>query len=122
LRRIVLDAARTVVERANVVPGEVTPSCRCEVPGRVVADVLSDEGCLDAGLETTYPFGPDGRLVEPRRCQPIGQSAWGAGLGGVTFRSAALPGPDGEDLAWFDRPGSRLVPAGPPRPLQPARA
>ena len=115
--RILERLAAVGVEIEDLEEAELPVIVECTVPPREVLDVVSDEGCLDVGLERTYPFGPDGQLVEHGRCQLIGQSAWDAGLDGIACRSAALPGPDGEELAWFDRPGKRLVPAGPPRPL-----
>jgi hypothetical protein len=89
------------------------------VPDRTVLDIISDAGCLDAGLETTYPLDQDGAVVPHSRCQPIGQRAWDAGLDGVGCRSAALLGDDGRELAWFDRPGKRLTPSGPARSYPP---
>jgi RES domain len=86
----------------------------CVVPERTVLDVLSDQGCLDLGLEVTYPHDPDGAIVPHLRCQPIGQQAWEEGLDGISCRSAALLTPDGQELAWFDRPGRRLSATGPP--------
>lgn len=91
----------------------------CLVPPRTVLDVLSDEGCLDVGLDATYPYEPDGSIVPHRRCQPIGRRAWEDGLDGIACRSAALPTPAGRELAWFDRPERRLAPSGPPRPYAP---
>jgi hypothetical protein len=119
--RLLERLAAVGVEAEDLEDAELPVILECAMPPRVVLDVLSDEGCLDAGLGTTYPLGPDGQLVGHERCQPIGQSAWDAGLDGIACRSAALPGPEGEELAWLDRPGKRLAPAGPPRPLQPGR-
>jgi hypothetical protein len=45
---------------------------------------------------------------------PIGQRAWDDELDGVACRSAALLTPEGEELAWFDRPRKRLSASGPP--------
>jgi RES domain len=91
----------------------------CIVPDRTVLDVLGDQGCLDVGLEITYPLGPDGSTTPHSRCQPIGQSAWDNELDGIACRSAALLTPEGEELAWFDRPGKRLAASGPPRRYRP---
>lgn len=91
----------------------------CVVPDRTVLGILSDDGCLDAGLEATYPLDVDGALFPHSRCQPIGQEAWESGLEGIACRSAALLTPEGQELAWFDRPGKRLTPSGPARPYSP---
>jgi hypothetical protein len=91
----------------------------CIVPGRTVLDILSDHGCLDVGLDTTYPFDPDGSIVPYARCQPIGQHAWDDELDGIACRSAALLTSEGEELAWFDRPGRRLSGSAPPRRYKP---
>jgi len=79
-----------------------------------VQDVLSDQGCLDVGLDITYPLDANGSIVTHTRCQPIGQHAWDDELDGVACRSAALLTPEGEELAWFDRPRKRLSASGPP--------
>ena len=87
----------------------------CVAPDRTVLDVLSDEGCVDVGLESSYPLDASGTLVPHSRCQPIGQRAWDDDLDGIACRSAALLKPEGEELAWFDRSGRRLIPSGPPQ-------
>jgi hypothetical protein len=91
----------------------------CLVPGRMVLDVLSDDGCLDVGLEVTYPLDASGSFIPHSRCQPIGLQAWDDDLDGVACRSAALLTPDGQELAWFDRTGKRLVPSAAPRRYTP---
>lgn len=92
----------------------------CLVPERRVLDVLSDAGCVDVGLTPSYPVdSPGGAIVPHPVCQPIGGRAWDDGLDGVACRSAALLSREGEELAWFDRPGKRLGPSGPPRPYSP---
>jgi hypothetical protein len=83
----------------------------CLVPERTALDVLSDDGCLDVGLEATYPLDASGAIVPHSRCQPIGQQAWDDHLDGVACRSAALLTPEGQELAWFDRPGKRPAPS-----------
>lgn len=89
------------------------------VPDRAVLDVLSDQGCVDIGLEITYPLDRDRSVVPHSRCQPIGKRAWDEQLDGIAYRSAALLTPEGEELAWFDRPGKRLHASGPARPYLP---
>ena len=48
----------------------------------------------------TYPLDSRRRTVPWRRCQPIGQRAWEAGLPGVAARSATGAG---EELAYIGR-------------------
>lgn len=99
--------------------GQLPVIVPCVVPDRTVVDVLSDQGCIDVGLEDTYPLDQDGQIVPHARCQPIGQHAWDEGLDGIACRSAALLTAYGQELAWFDRPGKRLTPSGPPEPYEP---
>ena len=96
--------------------GQMPVIIPCVVPERAVLDILSDDGCIDAGLEPAYPLGPDGAVVPHSPCQAIGQQAWDSRLDGVACRSAALLTLEGQELAWFDRPGKRLGPSGPARP------
>jgi len=91
----------------------------CLAPDRIVLDILSDQGCLDVGLDITYPLDANGSIVAHTGCQPIGQQAWDDELEGVACRSAALLTPEGEELAWFDRPGKRLSANGPPLRYEP---
>ena len=107
------------VDIDDIEGGQLPVIVPCDVPDRTVLDVLSDQGCLDVGLEATYPLDQDGVIVPHARCQPIGQSAWDDGLDGIACRSAALLTGDGEELAWFDRPGKRLTPNGLPQPYEP---
>jgi len=74
---------------------------------------MSDQGCLDEGLDITYPLDANRAIVTHTRCQPIGQQAWDDQLDGVACRSVALLTPKGEELAWFDRRGKRLSACGP---------
>ncbi|MGH7643132.1 MAG: RES domain-containing protein [Candidatus Dormibacteria bacterium] len=69
-------------------------------PGRAV-DAHSVGGLAAVGLPVTYPLDTTGSLIPHRVCQAIGQSAYTAGLDGVSARSAAPNG--GEELAWFPR-------------------
>jgi hypothetical protein len=62
--------------------------------------VVTDAGCRDVGLPRTYPLDSRRRTVPWRRCQPIGQRAWEAGLPGVAARSATGAG---EELAYIGR-------------------
>lgn len=104
------------VDVDDIEQGQLPVIVPCVVEDRTVLDIISDAGCLAAGLDTAYPLDAYGEIVPHSRCQPIGQRAWDAGLNGVACRSAALLGDDGRELAWFDRPGKRLVPSGPARP------
>ncbi len=73
-------------------------------------DVVTDAGCEAAGLPRSYPLDAGGAVVPHAVCQPIGQTAWDAGIPGIACRSAAPGAPtDGEELAWFAR-GRRLLP------------
>jgi len=65
-------------------------------------DVVTEAGCVEAGLPPTYPFDEAGSLVPWLRCQPIGQRAWDAAENGIACRSAAVPG-GVEELAYFSR-------------------
>lgn len=67
-------------------------------------DIVTEAGCLAAGLPATYPLAADGSEVPHPDCQPIGRAAWDGGEPGVACRSAATPlPPHGEELAWFER-------------------
>lgn len=68
-------------------------------------DIVTEDGCVEAGLPTTYPYEADGTTVSHDRCQPIGRRAWEAREPGIACRSAAHAAGDGEELAWFALPG-----------------
>ena len=55
---------------------------RTTVPEDRYLNVVTDAGCRDVGLPGTYPLDSRRRTVPWRRCQPIGQRAWEAGLPG----------------------------------------
>jgi len=110
------------VARANVLarfsglpygPEDLEPSAApvlvsTEVEPEGFADLISDAGCVAAGLPATYPDGAGGRPVTHDECRPVGRAVWRAGLPGIACRSAAPAAPaDGEELAWFSR-GRRL--------------
>jgi len=102
-----VDVARAQVQRSfdgapwtfgDLDPGPVLVST--EVAYDEYVDVVTDEGCMAAGLPAAYPKG-----VDHARCQPIGQRAWGHAYPGIACRSAAVFAPGGgEELAWFQRP------------------
>ncbi len=92
----------------------------CTVPSRTVLDVVSDEGCRDAGLPDTYPIDDLGNVISHAACQPIGQYAWDSLLDGVAARSAAPGGT--RELAWFPKHGGALVASGPPERFDPRAA
>ena len=71
---------------------------RATVPEDRYLNVVTDAGCRDAGLPTTYPRDSRRRIVPHRRCQAIGERAREAGLPGVAARSAWAAG---EELAYF---------------------
>ncbi len=75
-------------------------------------DVVTDAGCVAAGLPVTYPLdGGGGTPVPHERCQAIGAVAWDAGANGVACRSAARGAPRaGEELAWFQQPARIPLP------------
>ena len=73
---------------------------RTTVPEDRYLNVVTDAGCRDVGLPRTYPLDSRRRTVPWRRCQPIGQRAWEAGLPGVAARSATGAG---EELAYIGR-------------------
>ena len=73
------------------------------VPEGEYADIVTDEGCVAAGLPATYPRDAGGAIVGWESCRPVGQSAWEDGHPGIACRSAAPTAPlDGEELAFFD--------------------
>lgn len=107
------------VDVDDLEPGQLPVLIPCEVSDRTVLDVLSSAGCRDVGLDSAYPLDATGAVVPHSSCQPVGQRAWDDGLDGIACRSAALLTPAGEELAWFDRPGRRLVASGPAQPHVP---
>src|SRR5437016_421177 len=68
-------------------------------------DVISDAGCSEVGLPTTYPVDADGHEIDRVRCQQIGLRAWQASERGIACRSAATHDRSGEELALFHREG-----------------
>lgn len=79
-----------------------------EIPFGTAADAFSDAGLKALGLPDTYPHGHDETIVPHSKCQPIGYSAFAAGLNGIDCRSAAPGGT--RELAWFpDTDAPRLL-------------
>lgn len=69
------------------------------LPGRQrVADLVSPEGVVSAGLPSTYPLDRDARPVPHAATQRVGIEAHDAGLRGAWCRSAAGTG---RELGWF---------------------
>lgn len=68
------------------------------------ADVVTNEGCIAAGLPGSYPRDDGGGTLPHEACRPIGQAAWDTGERGIACRSAteAAVATD-EELAWFQR-------------------
>jgi len=73
-------------------------------------DVITDAGCREVGLPTTYPIDTHGHEVDRGRCQEIGSRAWQAGERGIACRSAATHDRSGEELALFRREGESPLP------------
>jgi|SRR2546422_10599873 len=73
-------------------------------------DVITDEGCREVGLPTTYPVDTHGHEIDRGRCQEIGSRAWQAGERGIACRSAATHDRSGEELALFRREGESPLP------------
>ena len=81
-----------------------------DVPEADFVDVVSEAGCEAVGLPADYPVDGAGGRVSHAACQPVGRTAWDAGLPGIACRSAAPAAPQGgEELAWFAR-ADPLVP------------
>lgn len=67
-------------------------------------DVVTDEGCITAGLPSSYPRDDAGETIPHEVCWPIGQVAWDTGKSGIACRSATMAAvPTDEELAWFQR-------------------
>lgn len=73
------------------------------VPQNAYVDVLTDDGCIAAGLPLSYPADDQGREIPHKTCQRIGRNAKQQALPGIACRSAARP--TGEELAWFTDDG-----------------
>ena len=84
-------------------PDEAPILVSTEVEADDFLDVVTDDGCVAAGLPTTYPR-EDGETLPHSRCQPIGKQARDEGHPGIACRSAADSALEGsEELAWFER-------------------
>ena len=67
-------------------------------------DVVTDEGCITAGLPDSYPRDDAGETIPHQVCWPIGQAAWDTGEPGIACRSASkAAATTDEELAWFQR-------------------
>lgn len=67
-------------------------------------DVVTDEGCIAAGLPDSYPRDSAGETISHQVCWPIGQAAWDTGEPGIACRSASrAAATTAEELAWFQR-------------------
>jgi hypothetical protein len=85
----------------DLLPGAGPVLVRARVPEDRYLNVITDAGCSDVGLPTTYPLDSRRRIVPHSRCQRIGLRAWEAGLPGIAARSAAVR--TGEELGYFGR-------------------
>ena len=107
------------VSAEDLDPSELPTLVVTEVPHDHYVDVVTDPGCINAGLPASYPCDPMGNIIAHSVCQPIGLASWINQDPGIACRSAA-PGspPAGEELAYFDRPGKKLNPIGDPIPFE----
>jgi hypothetical protein len=107
------------VSAEDLDPSELPTLVTTGVPDDHYIDVVTDNGCVNAGLPTSYPYDATGQIISHSVCQPIGLSSWINEDSGIACRSAA-PGapPAGEELAYFDRPGKKLEPIGDPIPFE----
>lgn len=88
-------------------PDEAPVLVETSVDEAPYVDIVTERGCVAAGLPRTYPLDAAGREIGRRRCQPIGQAAWQAGEPGIACRSAARSDGTGEERALFRREGQR---------------
>jgi hypothetical protein len=85
-------------------PAEAPVLVTTDVPENEFVDVVTDAGCVSAGLPASYPRDANGGLIGRNVCQPIGQRAHDERRAGVACRSAAPRATRrGEELAWFER-------------------
>lgn len=78
-----------------------------DLPAQEYVDVVTDEGCLAAGLPTTYPMDDSRRAIPQKTCWSIGDDAWRRDERGIACRSATVGASrDDEELAWFQRGGA----------------
>ena len=71
---------------------------------KTYVDIVTDNGCTQAGLPVTYPFTATGEVVSHDECWPIGQEAWELKEWGIACRSATNgAATSDEELAWFQR-------------------
>src|ERR1700728_896296 len=102
--------AGTFLTAEDLDPSELPVLVTTNVSDDNYVDVVSDQGCLDAGLPVSYPYDSSGDPLDHSQCQPIGLAAWAADELGVACRSAAEHAPStAEELAHFDRPGRQLT-------------
>ena len=90
----------------DVLPERRPVLIETDVPAHRAVDVLSDAGCLAAGLPVTYPLEAGGSEVGWARCQEVGRVAEAQDERSIACRSAPLP--TGEELAWL-RSGLRVA-------------
>ena len=82
-----------------------------DVPIKSRVDVVTDDGCRQAGLPATYPMTSQGEVIPHETCWPIGEQAWLMGESGIAYRSATTGAAlTDEELAWFQR--DQLLPEG----------
>jgi hypothetical protein len=107
------------VSAEDLDPSELPTLVATEVPNVQYVDVVTDGGCVSAGLPTSYPYDAMGKTNSHSVCQPIGLASWINQDPGIACRSVATGSPPaGEELAYFDRLGERLEPIGTPIPFE----
>lgn len=88
----------------DLVPTRRPSLVHTEVKPQSFVDVVTDGGCVAAGLPATYPRTRTHQLIGWESCRPIGSATWDRGEAGIACRSAsARSGDVGEELAWFSR-------------------
>jgi hypothetical protein len=107
------ELARTLVRAqmnsVGVEPEELDPVegpllVTSHVSGEEFVDIVSDDGCIAAGLPTSYPLNTSGERIGHAECQPIGVEAWDRGEPGIACRTPNQGAPaQAEELAWFER-------------------
>jgi hypothetical protein len=107
--------ATTFFSADDLDPSELPVLITTVVLENQCADVVTDAGCVSVGLPTSYPSEVAGGPVGHAQCQDIGRQVWEADVDGIACRTAVDHGPiDGEELAYFERPGTALVALGDP--------
>ena len=59
------------VSAEDLDPSELPTLVATEVPNDQYVDVVTDSGCVSAGLPTSYPYDATGQVIPHSACQPI---------------------------------------------------